>query len=71
MVTDGPKDGPTDEPTDRPTDTTSYRDARTHLKIINYLKLQTHPSNIVIMETPPSTKYPMYNFTDINHLKYI
>ena len=27
-------DGPTDRPTDRPTDTPSYRDARTHLKMI-------------------------------------
>ena len=36
--TDGPTDrrtdGPTDGPTDRPTDTPSYRDARTHLKML-------------------------------------
>ena len=31
--TDRPTDQPTDRPTDRRTDTTSYRDARTHLKI--------------------------------------
>ena len=36
-------------------------------KIIDYLKQQTHPSNIVIMETPPSTKYPMYNFNKASH----
>ena len=30
--TDRPTDGPTDGPTDRP----SYRDARTHLKIVRF-----------------------------------
>ena len=33
-ITDGRTDGPTDGPTDRRTDGPSYRDARTHLKII-------------------------------------
>ena len=34
-VTDGPTDGRTDGPTDRP----GYRDARTHLKMSNNLKM--------------------------------
>ena len=36
-------------------------------KIIDYLKTQTHPSNIVVMETPPSTKYPMDNFNKASY----
>ena len=36
-------------------------------KIIDHLKGQTLPSNIVIMETPPSTKYPMYNFNKASY----
>ena len=36
-------------------------------KIIDHLKGQTHPSNIVIMETPPSTKYSMYNFNKASY----
>jgi len=34
QVTNGRTDGPFDQPTDYSTDTTSYRDARTHLKRI-------------------------------------
>ena len=41
LLTDGGTEGRRDGPTDGPTDTCSYRDARTHLKVVTvfaYLK---------------------------------
>ena len=60
---------------DKGTGWTHYgiKDQRGHVhhgymkKIIDHLKGQTHPSNIVIMETPPSTKYSMYNFNKASY----
>ena len=42
-VTNGPTDGRTNGPTDQRTDKASYRDARTHLKMMKKPLLHHHP----------------------------
>ena len=54
MLTDGPTDGPTDGRTDRP----SYRDARTHLKIIPILSKPLFNNRYCFI--PYTTFYALY-----------
>ena len=36
-------------------------------KIIDYLKTQTKPQNIIIVESAPSTKYPMHDYNKASY----